>query len=200
MRRWRGWWRIVSADQWGVFFAGAMLGMVLPGGSLCDAASEWQQHSGARHGRGARVGRRRAVGSHSRGASWRCWRRGFCSRRSSTSSKAWCARSPTSSGPAAIARARWSRGDVRVVYYGALGRSSACGASSRCGWRSPSCFDARRGNIAGTVFTIASLHLLYSTPRLLPRRASPADVAPRRARRHVLFYGFFTVLSIRALL
>ena len=31
MRRWRGWWRIVSADQWGVFFAGAMLfGMVLP--------------------------------------------------------------------------------------------------------------------------------------------------------------------------
>ncbi len=31
-----------------------------------------------------------------------------------------------------------SRGDVRVVYYGAWG-SCACGASSRCGWRSPSC-------------------------------------------------------------
>src|SRR5512134_2013989 len=30
MRRWQGWWRIVSADQWGVFFVGAMLGMVLP--------------------------------------------------------------------------------------------------------------------------------------------------------------------------
>ncbi|HEX2451799.1 MAG TPA: Nramp family divalent metal transporter, partial [Gemmatimonadales bacterium] len=30
MRRWRGWWRIVRADQWGVFFAGALLGMVLP--------------------------------------------------------------------------------------------------------------------------------------------------------------------------
>ncbi|HEY6814254.1 MAG TPA: Nramp family divalent metal transporter, partial [Croceibacterium sp.] len=30
MARWRGWWRIVRADQWGVFFCGAMLGMVLP--------------------------------------------------------------------------------------------------------------------------------------------------------------------------
>src|SRR5688572_9317048 len=30
MQRWRGWWRIVRADQWGVFFIGSMLGMVLP--------------------------------------------------------------------------------------------------------------------------------------------------------------------------
>src|SRR5687768_2906366 len=30
MRRWRGWWRIVKADQWGVFFCGAVLGMALP--------------------------------------------------------------------------------------------------------------------------------------------------------------------------
>jgi hypothetical protein len=30
MRRWHGWWRLVRADQWGVFFVGAILGMVLP--------------------------------------------------------------------------------------------------------------------------------------------------------------------------
>ena len=30
MRRWAGWWRIVSVDQWGVFALGAMLGMLLP--------------------------------------------------------------------------------------------------------------------------------------------------------------------------
>ena len=30
MRRWHGWWRIVRADQWGVFFIGAILGMALP--------------------------------------------------------------------------------------------------------------------------------------------------------------------------
>ncbi len=30
MTRWRGWWRIVRADQWGVYFVGALLGMALP--------------------------------------------------------------------------------------------------------------------------------------------------------------------------
>ncbi len=30
MLRWRGWWRIVRADQWGVFFIGALFGMALP--------------------------------------------------------------------------------------------------------------------------------------------------------------------------
>ena len=29
-RRWRGWWRIVRADQWGVFCLGAVAGMLLP--------------------------------------------------------------------------------------------------------------------------------------------------------------------------
>ena len=30
LARWRGWWRIIRADQWGIFFIGAMLGMGLP--------------------------------------------------------------------------------------------------------------------------------------------------------------------------
>src|ERR1043165_3819265 len=30
MSRWRGWWRIVRVDQWGIFFVGALLGMMLP--------------------------------------------------------------------------------------------------------------------------------------------------------------------------
>src|SRR5512138_1490148 len=30
MERWRGWWRVVAVDQWGVFFVGAILGMMLP--------------------------------------------------------------------------------------------------------------------------------------------------------------------------
>ncbi len=30
MQRWNAWWRIIRADQWGVFFTGAILGMVLP--------------------------------------------------------------------------------------------------------------------------------------------------------------------------
>src|SRR5258705_12220731 len=30
LERWKGWWRIVRADQWGVYFVGAILGMMLP--------------------------------------------------------------------------------------------------------------------------------------------------------------------------
>lgn len=30
MARWRGWWRIVRVDQWGIYFTGALLGMALP--------------------------------------------------------------------------------------------------------------------------------------------------------------------------
>ena len=30
LARWRGWWRIVRADQWVVYFVGALLGMLLP--------------------------------------------------------------------------------------------------------------------------------------------------------------------------
>jgi hypothetical protein len=30
LARWKGWWRIVELEQWGIFFAGAMLGMSLP--------------------------------------------------------------------------------------------------------------------------------------------------------------------------
>ena len=31
LESWRGWWRIVRADQWGIFYVGALLGMALPG-------------------------------------------------------------------------------------------------------------------------------------------------------------------------
>jgi hypothetical protein len=31
LETWRGWWRIVRIDQWGVFYVGALIGMALPG-------------------------------------------------------------------------------------------------------------------------------------------------------------------------
>ena len=37
MARWRGWWRVARADQWGVFFVGALLGMALPALLYVDA-------------------------------------------------------------------------------------------------------------------------------------------------------------------
>lgn len=29
--RWKGWWKLLAIDQWGIFYAGAMIGMFLPG-------------------------------------------------------------------------------------------------------------------------------------------------------------------------
>jgi hypothetical protein len=31
MSRWKGWWKLLNIDQWGVFYVGAMIGMFLPG-------------------------------------------------------------------------------------------------------------------------------------------------------------------------
>jgi hypothetical protein len=72
-RRWRGWWRIIRADQWGVFAAGAVLGMLLPAISLDpvqDAARQLRgddardyRHPVDRERRGAQGrARRRASG------------------------------------------------------------------------------------------------------------------------------------------
>jgi hypothetical protein len=91
-----------------------------------------------------------------------------------------------------------SRGDVRVVYYGALGLVCLWGIFA-LRLAQPIMLLMLAANIAGMVFTIASIHLLYST-RACCRWSCAADVAPRDARRHVAFYGFFTVLSIRALI
>ena len=54
-------------------------------------------------------------------------------------------------------------------------------------------------NVAGVVFIVASLHLLYLNTRLLPE-----DVRPPMWRRvalvvMALFYGFFSALSLGSL-
>jgi uncharacterized protein YhhL (DUF1145 family) len=91
-----------------------------------------------------------------------------------------------------------SRGDVRVVYYGALALVCVWGMIA-LRLAQPIMLLLLAGNIAGMVFTIASIHLLYLNTRLLP-----AELRPPMWRRATLvcmslFYGLFTFLSIRAL-
>jgi hypothetical protein len=55
-------------------------------------------------------------------------------------------------------------------------------------------------NVAGVVFIIASLHLLYLNTRLLP-----VELRPPMWRRALLvvmalFYAFFFIMSLRALI
>ena len=120
MARWRGWWRIVRVDQWGVFFVGA-----------CSA---WccRRCSTSRSSRRARTSRvsasaprwRRRVGATAGpmlGARRRVSRRVDAVQDAARHRRRHDAlRSPTSCGPAAARVRRWRGGDVRAVYYTVL--------------------------------------------------------------------------------
>jgi hypothetical protein len=93
----------------------------------------------------------------------------------------------------------WSRDDVRVVYYSALGVICLWGIVA-LRLAQPIILLLLAANVAATVMTIAALHLLYVNTRLLPEA-----VRPPQWRRVVLvamagFYGVFTVMSLRTLL
>jgi len=196
MRRWSGWWRIVRADQWGVFFTGALIGMLLPavlyvtvvpGGTDIQGlgvAAALASAIGARAG--ALAGAVVAVL-----AAWILFKTQLDIIESMV-------RSLTDIVWTGSLRARTlSRGDVRFVYYGALALVCLWGIFA-LRLAQPIILLVAAANIASLVFTIASIHLLYVNTRLLPE-----GLRPPMWRRLVLvamscFYGFFTVLSIRA--
>jgi hypothetical protein len=197
MRRWQGWWRIVQADQWGVFFTGALLGMLLPAVLYVTVVPGGTNIQGL----GVAAALASAIGS----------RAGEAAGLAVAVLAAWIlfktqldiiesmVRSLTDIVWTGSRRARsWSRGDVRFVYYSAL--------ATVCLWgifalrlAQPIILLMAAANIASVVFTIASVHLLYVNTRLLPE-----GLRPPMWRRAVLiamacFYGFFTILSVRAL-
>jgi hypothetical protein len=198
MRRWHGWWRIVSADQWGVFFTGAILGMVLPAVlyvTLLPPGTNIQ-------GLGVAAALASAVGTRAGAAA------GFAVGVLAT----WIlfktqldiiesmVRSITDIVWTGSLRIRTlTHGDVRIVYYTALGIVCLWGIFA-LRLAQPIILIMAAANIASLVFTIASIHLLYVNTRLLPDR-----LRPPMWRRVVLvtmsvFYAFFTTLSIRALM
>lgn len=198
MRRWKGWWRIVRADQWGVFFSGALLGMVLPAVlyvTLLPRGTNIQGFGMAAalaSAIGARAGATAAV-LVAILAAWILFKTQLDIVESMV-------RSLTDIVWTGSLRVRtWSRGDVRVVYYAALALICLWGIFA-LRLAQPIMLLLLAANVAGAVFTIASLHLLYVNTRLLP-----LPLRPPMWRRAVLvamacFYGFFTVFSLRGLL
>jgi hypothetical protein len=198
MLRWKGWWRIVRADQWGVFFIGALLGMVLPavlyvtllpsGTNIQGLGISAALASGISAKSGALLGGIVAI----LGA-WILFK-------TQLDLVEGMVRSLTDILWTGSLRVRtWSRGDVRVVYYGALAVVCLWGIVA-LRLAQPIILLVLAANVASAVFTISSLHLLYLNTRLLP----PA-LHPPLWRRAVLvamacFYGFFATLSIWTLL
>jgi hypothetical protein len=197
MQRWRGWWRIVKADQWGVFFLGAMLGIGLPALLYVSFLPRGEDIRGL----GIAATLAASVGQHS----------GPLLAGTIAFLGAWLLLKTQLDIVEAITRAvtdilwtgsrrvrGWRGGDVRAVYYTVLGAVAIWGM---VGLRlaQPIVLLQLGANIAGVVFIVGSLHLLYINTRLLPEAVRPS--IPRRLAlvAMALFYGFFVTLSLSRL-
>ena len=198
MRRWRGWWRIVRADQWGVFFIGAVLGMVLPALLYVTFLSRGTDIRGLgisaalAQSVGERVGPMLAGGVAFLGA-WLLFKTQLDSVEGMT-------RAVTDILWTGSRRVRaWRGGDVRAVYYAVLGAIVLWGIAA-LRLAQPMVLLQLGANVAGVVFVVSSLHLLYINTRLLPRELRPPLWRRVALVAMSLFYAVFVALSARSLL
>jgi hypothetical protein len=196
-RRWHGWWRVVRADQWGVFFVGALLGMVLPAllyVTLLPRGTDIQ---------GLGIGAALAQAVDARAGALLGGVIAFLG--------AWIlfktqldllegmVRAITDILWTGSPRVRaWRGGDVRAVYYGVLAAVVLWGIVA-LRLAQPIVLMKVGANVAAVVFIVASLHLLYVNTRLLPEHVRPPLWRRAALIATALFYGFFVALSLRSL-
>ncbi len=192
LQRWRAWWRIVHVDQWGIYFVGALLGMMLPAMvyvTFVPAGSEIR-------GLGIAAALAQAVASQ-KGALfggaialfgvWILFKTQLDVLEGMT-------RTITDILWTGSRRIRsWRGGDVRIVYYSVLASVTLWGVIA-LRLTAPIRLLQLSANMAGIVFIISSLHLLYVNTRLLP-----VELRPPMSRRLALiglavFYAFFLAL------
>ena len=198
MAKWRGWWRVVHADQWGVFFVGAILGMILPALLYVTFLPPGTDI------RGYGIAAALAQAMSDAGNKWLGASVAFIG--------AWIlfktqldilegiARSITDIMWTGSARVRgWRGGDVRVVYYSVLIALVVWGVVAMR-LAQPVFLLQLGANVAGVVFVIAALHLLYVNTRLLPIHCRPPLWRRVGLVVFAAFYGSFVALWIRGLL
>ena len=196
--RWKGWWRIVRVDQWGVFYVGAMLGMILPALLYTTFVASGSDIKGL----GIAATLAQAVATQKGAifggviallAVWILFKAQLDILEGMT-------RAITDILWTGSKRIRsWRGGDVRVVYYTVLAVILVWGIVA-LRLTQPVFLLAIGANMAAIVFVIASIHLLYLNTRLLP-----VELRPPMWRRIVLvavsvFYGFFVALWLWHLL
>lgn len=197
MRRWRGWWRIVRADQWGVFFIGALLGMALP--ALLYVT--FIPHGTDIRGLGISAALASGVGAEAGPAlagviaflgAWLLFK-------TQLDILEGMVRAITDILWTGSRRIRaWRGGDVRAVYYAVLAAVVLWGVIA-LRLAQPIVLLQLAANVAGVVFVVASLHLLYLNTRLLPRELRPPPWRRAALVGMALFYGFFVTLSLGSL-
>jgi uncharacterized membrane protein (UPF0136 family) len=194
MKRWRGWWRVVRVDQVGIFFCGAVLGMTLPAMlyvTFLPGGTDLQGlgiAAALANSVGQRIGPLIAGVVAFLGA-WVLFKTQLDNLEAMV-------RSITDILWTGSHRIRaWRGGDVRAVYYGVLAAIVLWGIIA-LRLAQPFLLLQIGANVAGFVFIVASIHLLYINTRLLPQDLRPP--AWRRVALVVmaLFYTTFLILSI----
>ena len=197
MKRWRGWWNVVRADQWGVFFVGAILGMLLPAllyVNFLPAGSDIR-------GLGIAAALANAIGDQAGPllAGFIAFLGVWLLFKSQLDLLEATVRVVTDLVWTGSSRVRsWRGGDVRALYYTVLVIVVVWGMIA-LRLAQPIVLLQLGANIAGATFVIAAAHLLYINTRLLPQELRPP--AWRRAClvAMMLFYSSFAVLSARTL-
>jgi hypothetical protein len=190
--RWRGWWRIVRIDQWGIFFVGALAGMALPGILYTTAIPAGTDM------RGLNVSSELARGLASRGGSWIPLAVAIMSVwilfKAQVDIMEGMVRSITDILWSGSGRIRaWRTGDVRVVYYSVLVVVLVWGLIAM-GMTQPIILLQVSANVAGLAFVFGSLHILRVNTTLLPKPLRPALWRRVALVFMAVFYGFFVYL------
>jgi len=198
MSRWRGWWRIVRVDQWGIFFVGALLGMMLPALLYVTFVEPGTDIKGLAISAvlantiGATAGATLGLLVAALGV-WILFKTQLDVVEGMT-------RSITDILWTGSRRVRaWRGGDVRAVYYGVLAVVVLWGIIA-LKMAQPVMLLQIGANIAGVIFVIASMHLLYLNTRVLPQALRPPLWRRLALVGMALFYAFFVALVARSFL
>ncbi len=198
LARWRGWWRIVRVDQWGIFFVGALLGMMLPALLYVTFVEPGTDIKGLAIS---------AVLAQAIGATGGPWLGMLVALlgvwilfKTQLDVVEGMTRSITDILWTGNERVRaWRGGDIRAVYYTVLAVVVLWGIIA-LKLAAPVMLLQIGANIAGAVFVIASLHLLYLNTRVLPEALRPPMWRRAALVGMALFYGFFVALVTRSFL
>jgi hypothetical protein len=196
-KRWRGWWRIVRADQWGVFFVGAIVGMMLPALLYVTFLPSGTniQGLGISAALASSIGAREGAGLALAVAVLGAWLL-FKTQLDLTEALVRAITDMLWTGSRWVRR--WRGGDVRAVYYSVLIVAALWGIVA-LRLAQPIILLQIAGNVAGFVFVVGTLHLLYINTRFLPLELRPSGRRCAVLVAMSLFYGFFVSQSVRSL-
>jgi hypothetical protein len=193
-RRWRGWWRIVRVDQCGIFAIGALLGMLLPALIYVTFLPRGADIQGL----GISAALASAIGE----------REGAVVAGAVALLGAWILFKTQLDNVEGMTRAitdilwtgspllrRGVVGDVRTVYYTVMAALVVWGIIA-LRLAQPIVLLKISANVAGAIFVIASLHVLYVNTRLLPPHVRPPLWRRATLVAMALFYAFFVGLSL----